>query len=474
MKYVIELKSRLGTRDLYYNRQYPGPVKKMIDKATYRKRLYSAADTLELQREVAEHTKAFDAYVRFLRKSDAPPDEVALNKEATLLLQSVELKAGMGHEGAARNIMDEHPEVFSELLDFYDTAPLEVTALPDHLKVVHAAHSLLASSPAQVDRLMYLSDVWPIYEAHRSPHASAKGVYHRFLSFAGDSPLLDEDAVNQKLRKWAQHRLTEVSPSTVSRQLQIVMPALNVAARSQAKPLNLVPPLLPRYKKAKRHTLTVDETKLLIERLLDTEWMERNCKLRGSALAEVRLALMTMTLTSCISSELTRCKRDNYKLDHTVPHIDIREEQGVKAQARARPVVITHYLKELRGLLREIDEGEVLLPHLSSSTPANANMILNRIVKKAVGDHASNYSLRHAVKNRANIIGGSLAPWNEVEDIMGHVHAQIAQGYSESGKGQMERLERQREVLLAVNNILVPPQNTTEDNVVPISASEGA
>jgi integrase len=297
--------------------------------------------------------------------------------------------------------------------------------------------------------------VWKYYKAKKGladSRADSK-IERRWLRFEGfaPSPHLTQDNVKAALRGYAEAREGQVRASTVKREQNTIIAALNLYI--QDHDLDIL---------AKRPRIKVDapNDRVALDVGPQVELFQKVMELKDSW---KKLALLLMCQTSMINSELMNLRVQDVERS---PVLYLRVEKG-KTLARRRVVPLVVAQEEILRLVDLLQEGGFVMPaSIRRTSESNYSHQLNKLLRKLTGDsRVTTYCLRHTWRSNAERADLSqtwmdrLGGWSTVTNE--------GTGYGKGGSEFKSNLETAKRKQEEVNSHLIVSKGTS-NNVVPI------
>lgn len=421
-------------RTLTYQRRLPKDVAALTGQQNYSRPLGlkppPECSESELAAAVERETETFNAKLKQIRNSD--PDAFT-DREIDRLAADILRKEGLRAGQFAGPYHREEEEL--GITDFVQSvtgaeSDEELSQSGDgptteQLVRQKAYRALLdANSAPKVLLLSQLLDQY-LKEHPKEGKALADTTrsWNAALSFIGDRFAAPEALswIHDGLDNWVAERVEEVSPATVQRGLNDVLPVLKWAARKhRIDSWHIVPPQLPNHQAKSKRPFTQEEQRKLVAL----------CREKNDGKAAVMLMMLQGGM---MPSEIARLDIDaTYEsLAALNPHVLIGYESAkTKTQSRKRivPVVVEV------GLIQEhLVAG---IQWAASVVDGSASAAINKRLR-AAGFSQTSHSFRHTLSQNikashvAPLHGAMIAGWKADTGIPEHMMHYGAEGVSE-------------------------------------------
>src|SRR6056300_1308461 len=211
--------------------------------------------------------------------------------------------------------------------------------------------------------------------------------------------------------------------SSVSRNLTIVKAAVNLCIQEEGLGINN--PFATFYSPSdenhtKRHSLTIDQIKLLQQR----------CKQQDDSL---RWLAALISDTGMRLAEAVGLSKDDLKLNDEVPHVVIRKHpwRPIKTSGSERVIPLVGAALSASQRLSDTVSGQFLFPQYVDGISTNANSAsaaLNKWMKTFLPKECVVHGMRHAFRDRLRAVK---APTDMIDQLGGWSLQSIGQGYGE-------------------------------------------
>jgi len=211
--------------------------------------------------------------------------------------------------------------------------------------------------------------------------------------------------------------------SSVSRNLTIVKAVMNLCIQEEGLGINnpFAKVYIPSDENhTKRHSLTIDQIKLL----------QRRCKQQDDSL---RWLAALISDTGMRLAEAVGLSIDDLELDHEVPHVVIRKHpwRPLKTSGSERIIPLVGASLWASQRLSGNVSGEFLFPQYVDGISTNANSAsaaLNKWMKTFLPKECVVHGMRHAFRDRLRAVN---APTDMIDQLGGWSLRSIGQGYGD-------------------------------------------
>ena len=440
LKYIV-----LHKDVLYYRRRYPKNLKPAFSgKEFYRHslKLPKNAPDSKITAAWQKANEQFELLVEMATNSNLEAiNQAEITRKAKVLLRA---------RGLTEGSLAEYPEELWQILpeaEVINQQQKDGEATTKEKIFLEAGWLLISKD--KIKKPLLLSECWDIYVKAKGIDVTSrngKRTYNRWMNWlkvCGDS-VINTQHIEEGLDRHKDQRLKEIKPSSIKRELNLVMAVIRFAAQSRRIPLNITPPTLPKYKNTIRKALSQDQQKELVQKILANEFK-----------AAESVALLLYLQGGVITSESQRLKSSSVFLSAKVPHIIIESDTKTEARKRIVPITVgTSWIRKALATLK--DSSEMALGRRwAEITESGASASLKTTLPEGVTAHGLRHSFRaNAIASSAGDNAAIIGGWKTTNGL-----SPIMFNYGEDALSQTEVLKGLQKTSQTINKHLIAVDN---------------
>lgn len=284
---------------------------------------------------------------------------------------------------------------------------------------------------------------------------------NKFLDDCGEIYInqTDQKAVEQDIHEaldiYVEKRENqEVTGSTIKREINLVVGAINSANRKYRLGLHIIPPTIRKSKAIPAPVIDKPLQKALLQ----------DCLTNSAAAIHKRVTCLLAIQSGASAEEIANVAPEGINLDTQYPYIVFGGELKTDARKRVVPIVLgIHVIKE--GI------AETIAYHRRTQ---ECSAIMKKYIQSVVGCK-KNYtlkSLRHTFKQNADIAGANMTDVAAIAGWSSGSKNDIMNGYGREAIESSERLRSLTKTSLVIHADLISNEGCISDNnVVAIQSS---